>query len=45
MFAEAIDAYGSYFPGFLPVPLRDVASTYVRSIEGVETGRVFELGD
>jgi NAD(P)-dependent dehydrogenase (short-subunit alcohol dehydrogenase family) len=45
VFTEALDVYGSYFPGFLPVPLRDVAATYVRSIEGAETGRVYELGD
>jgi hypothetical protein len=45
LFAEALDVYGSYFPGFLPVALRDVAATYVRSIEGAETGRVYELGD
>lgn len=41
---EAVDVYGSYFPGFLPVPLRDVAATYVRSIEGHQTGQVYELG-
>jgi NAD(P)-dependent dehydrogenase (short-subunit alcohol dehydrogenase family) len=45
MFSEAADVYGSYFPGFLPVPLRDVASTFVRSIEGAQTGQVFELGN
>ena len=45
VFTEALDVYGSYFPGFLPVPLRDVAATYVRSIEGAETGRVYALGD
>lgn len=45
VFTEALDVYGSYFPGFLPVPLRDVAATYVRSIEGAETGRVYELGN
>jgi NAD(P)-dependent dehydrogenase (short-subunit alcohol dehydrogenase family) len=44
MFTEALDDYGSFFPGFLPVPLSDVAATYIRSIEGVETGKVFELG-
>lgn len=45
VFTEALDVYGSYFPGFLSVPLRDVAATYVRSIEGAETGRVYELGN
>ena len=42
---EALDVYGSYFPGFLPVALRDVAATYVRSIEGAQTGQVYALGD
>lgn len=44
VFTEALDAYGDAFPGFLPVPLRDVAATFVRSIEGGQTGQVFELG-
>lgn len=41
---EALDVYASSFPGFLPVPLQDVAATYVRSIEGHQTGQVYELG-
>jgi NAD(P)-dependent dehydrogenase (short-subunit alcohol dehydrogenase family) len=41
---EALDVYAPYFPGFLPVPLNDVAATYVRSIEGHQTGQVYELG-
>ena len=41
---EALDVYGSFFPGVLPVPLRDVAATYVRSIEGAQTGQIYELG-
>lgn len=45
VFTEALDVYGSVFPGFLPVPLRDVAATYVRSIEGAQTGQIYELGD
>ncbi|MGH2946009.1 MAG: short chain dehydrogenase [Solirubrobacteraceae bacterium] len=44
VFTEALDVYGSFFPGFLPVPLRDVAATYVRSIEGAQTGQIYELG-
>ncbi|MEV7418345.1 short chain dehydrogenase [Streptomyces sp. NPDC089919] len=44
VFTESLDAYGDFFPGFTPVPLAEVAQTYVRSIEGSETGRVFELG-
>jgi NAD(P)-dependent dehydrogenase (short-subunit alcohol dehydrogenase family) len=45
VFTEALDVYGDSFPGFLPVPLSDVAATYVRSIEGIQTGQVFELGN
>ncbi|WP_405868047.1 hypothetical protein OG407_49460 [Streptomyces sp. NBC_01515] len=33
-----------FFPGFDPEPLERVVQAYVRSIEGAETGRVFELG-
>jgi NAD(P)-dependent dehydrogenase (short-subunit alcohol dehydrogenase family) len=44
VFKEALDVYGSSFPGFLPVPLSDVAAAYVRSIEGAQTGQVFALG-
>ena len=42
MLAEA-EGYHPSFPGFLPVPAAHVAATYVRSIEGVETGRVLEV--
>ncbi|MEU6611617.1 short chain dehydrogenase [Streptomyces shenzhenensis] len=31
------------FPGFLPVPLESVASAYVRSVEGVRTGHIYEV--
>ena len=44
VFTEALDAYGDYFPGFPAVSLADVAQAYVRSIEGRQTGQVFELG-
>ena len=40
--AEA-EGYHPSFPGFLPVPAADVAATYVRSVEGVETGRVLSV--
>ncbi|MFJ9379512.1 hypothetical protein [Streptomyces sp. NPDC101455] len=33
-----------FFPGFERLPLERVVQAYVRSIEGAETGRVFELG-
>ncbi|MFD7630196.1 short chain dehydrogenase [Streptomyces sp. NPDC059851] len=44
VFTEALDVYGDHFPGFAPVDLEEVARAYVRCIEGVETGRVLELG-
>jgi len=44
VFTEALDEYGSFFPGFLPVPVSDAAATFVRSIEGAQTGQVYELG-
>jgi NAD(P)-dependent dehydrogenase (short-subunit alcohol dehydrogenase family) len=45
VFTEALDAYGPLFPGFLSVPLSDAAAMYVRSIEGAQTGQVYELGN
>ena len=45
VFEEALDRYADYFPGFLPVPVAHAAAAYVRSIEGTETGRVFEIGN
>jgi hypothetical protein len=43
--AEAPDAARALFPGFLPTSIRDVAATYVRSIEGPQTGQIYELGN
>jgi NAD(P)-dependent dehydrogenase (short-subunit alcohol dehydrogenase family) len=36
-------AYHSYFPGFVPVPARDVALAYVRSISNPYNGRIMRL--
>lgn len=41
--AEAPGFHAS-FPGFPPVAAADVAQAYVRSVEGVETGRTFPVG-
>jgi NAD(P)-dependent dehydrogenase (short-subunit alcohol dehydrogenase family) len=41
---EALDVYGDYFPGFAPVPAADVARAFVKSVNGIHTGRVYELG-
>jgi NAD(P)-dependent dehydrogenase (short-subunit alcohol dehydrogenase family) len=44
MFEEAAEAYGPYFPGFVPVSTSVVAQAFVKSIDGVQTGRVFKVG-
>jgi NAD(P)-dependent dehydrogenase (short-subunit alcohol dehydrogenase family) len=35
--------YHSSFPGFLPVAASTVAQAYVKSIDGVQTGRIYEV--
>jgi NAD(P)-dependent dehydrogenase (short-subunit alcohol dehydrogenase family) len=40
---EAPD-YHSYFPGFSRVSTQDVGQAYVKSVEGIQTGRVIPLG-
>lgn len=35
--------YHPSFPGFMPVPAATVAEAYVRSVEGVQTGRIYIL--
>ena len=39
--SEAI--FGPYFPGFIPVEGSRVAQAYVRSVMGVETGKIFKV--
>ena len=43
VFTEALDAYGDFFPGFPSVDLAAVVAAYVRSIQGGQTGQIFEL--
>ena len=38
---EAMDAYGSFFRGFEPVPAARAALAYAKSVEGAQTGQVF----
>lgn len=38
---ESLPKYGKAFPGFPSVPAKEVAHAYVRSIEGIDTGRVY----
>ncbi|MFB8211993.1 short chain dehydrogenase [Streptomyces sp. NPDC056010] len=40
---ESLPAYGPFFPGIEPVPAARVATAYVRSIEGAQTGRVYRV--
>jgi NAD(P)-dependent dehydrogenase (short-subunit alcohol dehydrogenase family) len=43
LLTESAQAYGSIFPGFETVPAQRVALAYQRSVEGVQTGRVFRV--
>lgn len=40
---ESLDAYGPYFLGFEPVPARRAALAYVKSVEGLLTGKVLRV--
>lgn len=42
VFTEAMEQYGEIFVGFDPIPVRRAANAYVRSIEGRQTGQVYE---
>jgi hypothetical protein len=37
------EAFQPYFPGFVPVPARDVALAYLRAISNPYNGRVLRL--
>ncbi|STB73317.1 short chain dehydrogenase [Citrobacter koseri] len=43
MLTESEDSYGPYFPGFESVPAARVALAYQRSVEGIETGKVYRV--
>lgn len=40
---EATD-YHEYFPGFPRIPSDEVGQAYVKSVDGIQNGRVFSLG-
>ncbi|MBA3536590.1 MAG: short chain dehydrogenase [Tatlockia sp.] len=40
---EAMDSYGSYFRGFKSVNVSEVALAYSKSIEGLQTGKVYKV--
>jgi NAD(P)-dependent dehydrogenase (short-subunit alcohol dehydrogenase family) len=41
---ESMDRFGPYFPGYESVPAIRVAMAYRRSVEGVQSGRVYRVG-
>ncbi|MCI2290570.1 short chain dehydrogenase [Enterobacter sp. I4] len=41
---ESAEAYDGFFPGFESIPAASVAQAYRRSVEGVQTGRVYKVG-
>ncbi|WP_116138122.1 short chain dehydrogenase [Trinickia diaoshuihuensis] len=41
---ESLDVFGPFFPGFESVPAARVAMAYRRSVEGIQTGRVYRVG-
>ncbi len=43
VFEEAMDAYGPFFRGFDPVPVARAARGFSRSIEGLETGKIYRI--
>jgi NAD(P)-dependent dehydrogenase (short-subunit alcohol dehydrogenase family) len=40
---ESLDSYGPYFYGFETVPASRVAQAYVKSVEGLHTGRLYTV--
>ncbi|MBA2656387.1 MAG: short chain dehydrogenase [Tatlockia sp.] len=40
---ESMDNYGSYFRGYKSVSVSEVALAYSKSVEGLQTGKVFEV--
>lgn len=44
MLVESKDRFGPFFPGHEGVPAAQVAMAYRRSVEGVQSGRVYRVG-
>ncbi len=42
--SESVEAYDGFFPGFSSVPAAAVAQAYRRSVEGIQSGRVYKVG-
>ena len=43
VFAESMGAYGPFFRGFDPVPVARAARAFSRSVEGRQTGQVYQV--
>lgn len=41
--AESMPSYAPYFRGFKPIPAAEAALGYVRSVEGAQTGQVYQM--
>jgi len=41
---EAMDSYAPFFRGFEPAPAAQAALAYAMSVEGAQTGQVYEVG-
>lgn len=41
---EAMGSYAPYFRGFKPVNAAEVALAYAKSVEGLQTGQVYQVG-
>lgn len=40
---ESLESYGPFFPGFESAPVGRVALAYRRSVEGIDTGKVYRV--
>ena len=41
VFEESMAHYAPFFPGFKPVPVADAALAFRKSVEGLQTGRIY----
>jgi NAD(P)-dependent dehydrogenase (short-subunit alcohol dehydrogenase family) len=41
---ESWSAFGPFFPGQKPIPSSEAALGYVKSVEGMQTGKVYRIG-
>jgi NAD(P)-dependent dehydrogenase (short-subunit alcohol dehydrogenase family) len=44
VFEEAWEGYGEFFPGYRPVPAREVGRAFLKSVSGAQTGQVYRVG-